>query len=314
MRRRFLDFVELAPRSHKPRSRGLTTVVEEFFPIVWVRGMLDTYAEYVDGVKFALSCLNIPWDIIEEKIKLYRDYKLDVALDDPTFAIAYYQGKAEQLLRAARDVGFTHVQIETRHIELGEKANPEKAAEDELRYMAMARELGLKLEGEVGQKWEEGDRTRGKGGLLNVEHIISETKRLLAAGCEHVYLESHVLRAAIGDYGENERGSEQVRKVVESVGRDKMFIEITSQLPLETQMCHVFWAVRNFGPDVNLGNPSIEHMRYIEAIRRGFLFVKGPSKSTPRLWVKSLARNGGKAAEEWWREEYPIDPSLVQQR
>lgn len=311
MERRFLDFVELASRSAKPRSRGLTTVIEEFYPLAWVQETLDTYGDYVDGIKFALSCLNLPWRMIEKKIKLYRDYNLEVALDDPTFAIAYYQGKAEQLLRTMRDVGFTHAQIETRHIDLGEKEDPKKAAEDELRYMAMARELGLKLEGEVGQKWEEGDRSRGKAGSLNVEFIVGETKRLVAAGCEHVYLESRVLRDAIGNYGEKDSGTEQIKQIVQAVGQDLIFIEVSSQLPLDTQMAHIFWAVRNFGPDVNLGNPSVEHIRYIEAIRRGFLYVKGPSRATPRLWVKSMAKNGGRSAKEWWKEEYPVDPGFV---
>ena len=52
-------------------------------------------------------------------------------------------------------------------------------------------------------------------------------------------------------------------------------------------------------------------MRYIEGIRRGISFVKGPSRSTSMLWMKSLAENAGKAAEHWWQEEYPIDPDLV---
>jgi hypothetical protein len=32
------------------------------------------------------------------------------------------------------------------------------------------------------------------------------------------------------------------------------------------------------------------------------------------LWVKSLAKNGGRAGEEWWKEEYPIDPNVVKNR
>lgn len=310
MERRFFDFVELAPRSNKPRTRGLTTVVEEFFPVAWVQEMLDTYGEYVDGIKFALTSLNLPGRIIEKKVKLYRENNLEIALDDPSFAIAYYQGKADQFLRAMADIGFTHAQIDTRHIDLGEKENPKKAADDELRYMKLARELGLKLEGEVGQKWEEGDRSRAKVGL-NIDFIVSETKRLLEAGCEHVYLESRVLRDVLGNYGEKESGTQQIKQIVQAVGLDNIFIEVSTQLPLDTQMAHIFWAVRNFGPDVNIGNPSLEHIRYVEAIRRGFLYVKGLSKSTPRLWVKSMARNGGKATGEWWKEEYPIDLSLL---
>lgn len=100
---------------------------------------------------------------------------------------------------------------------------------------------------------------------------------------------------------------------MEAVGQDNIFIEITGQLPFDVRMCHRFWAVRNFGPDVNMGGGElIEEMRYIEGIRRGITFVKGPSKSTSMLWMKSLVENGGRAAEEWWKGEYPIDLSLVQ--
>jgi hypothetical protein len=52
-------------------------------------------------------------------------------------------------------------------------------------------------------------------------------------------------------------------------------------------------------------------MHYIEGIRQSISFVKRPSRSTSMLWMKSLAENGGKAAEHWRREEYPINPDLV---
>ncbi len=311
MERRFLDFLELAPRSQKPRTRGLTTVLEQGHSTTWVRDMLEAWGEYVDYVKFPVTCVFMPWRVIEDKVKLYRDHRVNVAIDDPMFAIAYYQGKAGQYLRTVRDIGFTHIQIDTHF--LGAEETIKKAHEDELRYFAMARELGLKLEGEVGQKWEEGDRARAGRGLLNVEAIITETRRLLAAGCEHVFLESRVIREAIGDYGEKEQGTRQIREIVEAVGLEKIFIEITGQLPFDVRMCHRFWAVRNFGPDVNMGGGElIEEIRYIEGVRRGITFVKGPSKSTSMLWLKSLVKNRGKTAEDWWKEDYPIDPNLAQ--
>lgn len=315
MDKRSFDFLDLAPRSRKPRTQGLTTIIDEGEPIPWIQNMLETWGEYVDGVKFALTCLNMPSRALEERIRMYRDFDLKVSLDDPTFAIAYYQRRADELLRAARDLGFTHVQIETRHIHVSDKDKLKKADEDELYYYKLARDLGLKAEGEVGQKWPEGDRTRAARGLLNVEHIIAETKRLLTLGCEHVYLESLVIREAIGEYGEREEGTQQIREIVSAIGQDKLFIEIGRfQLPWDTRQCHRFWAVRNFGPDVNMGgNEPIFEIPFIEAIRRGFLFVPGPSKSSPRLWLNSLVKNGGRAAEEWWKEEYHVDPNLISQ-
>jgi phosphosulfolactate synthase len=303
MTQSFSDFLELAPRSQKPRTRGLTKVGDQGHPLAWLSEMLDTYGAYLDGVKFTPSyILLVPGRLVEQRVKLYRDYDVSVAMDDPTFAIAYYQGKAEQCLRTAREMGFTHAQIDTQHIATGTQANGHAEAEQQ-QYTELAKQLGFKLEGEVGKKWQEGDTARAGNGLLNVEAIVAQTNQLLAAGCEHVYLESRVLREAIGDYGEKQPGTEQVRQIMQAVGQDKLFIEISGQLPFDTRQCHRFWAVRNFGPEVNIGGGgSIDEVRHIESIRRGFAFVNGPGKSTSKLWVKSLAKNHGKASAEWWKE------------
>ena len=313
MKRRFLDFIELAPRSEKPRTRGLTTFGDRGNSIDWLRGMLEVYGAYVDTVKFTPTCLLAPWNDIEQKVKLYRDCQVNVGSDDPMFAIPYLQGKAEQFLRTLRDIGFTHVQIDTHHVEPEILDTLKQAEEDERRYFSLARELGFKIIGEVGKKWPKGDRIRGEKGSLNVAAAVADINQLLARGCEHVYLESRVIRQAIGDYGEKEAGALQIREVVSAVGIDKLFIEISGQIPFDTRQCHRFWAVRNFGPEVNMGGGgSIEEVRYVEAIRRGMTFVGGPGKSSSKLWIKSLARNHGKAASEWWKEEYEIDTNLIQ--
>jgi phosphosulfolactate synthase (CoM biosynthesis protein A) len=310
--RRFFDFLELAPRSSKPRERGLTVIGDEGDPIDWLRGMLEGWGEYIDYVKFVPAMLMMPSRLIEERIKLYRDFRMNVALDDPIFAIAYYEGKAEKLLHSARDLGFTHCQIDTGHVKLGDS---QKVKDDDEKFTAIARELGFKFWGEVGQKHSEGDPARAKGGLLNVSVIIDEMKRLLASGCEHVFLESRVMREAIGDFGEKEEGDAQLCQIVEAVGQDNVMIEITNQLSFDARQCHRLWSVRKFGPDVNIGGgASIKELRFIEAIRRGITFVPGPSKSSSRLWVRSLAKNKGTAADDWWKsEEYNVDPNLIGQ-
>jgi phosphosulfolactate synthase (CoM biosynthesis protein A) len=312
MNKRFLDFVELAPRSRKPRERGLSTFGDRGYPLDWIRGMLEAYGEYIDVVKFTPTCLLAPWGDIEKKVQLYRVHGVGVGTDDPIFAISYLQGKAQQLMQTLREVGFTHVQIDTRQAESQSPDATKRADEDERRYFALARDLTLKVIGEIGKKWPKGDSMRAGKGSVNVSAAVSETKRLLTLGCEHVYLESRVIRDAIGDYGEREEGTRQIREIVEAVGSDKVFIEISGQIPFDTRQSHRFWAVRNFGPEVNMGGGgSIEEARYVEAIRRGITFVGGPARSTSKLWIKSLAAHGGKAAPEWWKEEYELDASLL---
>lgn len=309
---RFFDFLELAPRSAKPRRQGKTTIGDEGDSVEWLRRMLDIWGDYADSVKFVPALLMMPARVVEERVKLYRDFNLNVGLDDPIFSIAYYQGKADELLRKAREMGFTHCQIDTKAVRFDDPARERKADEDQIKYTALARELGFKLWGEVGQKHQEGDRARAGGGRLNVETIVADMKELIASGCEQVFLENRVVREAIGDYGEKAAGDQQLREIVEAVGLENIGIEITNQASFESRNCHRFWAVRTFGPEVNFaGGSSLDEIRYVEAIRRGIIFIPGPSRTSSRLWVRSLARNGGKAAAEWWKEPYPIDAEVA---
>jgi phosphosulfolactate synthase (CoM biosynthesis protein A) len=310
--KRFFDFLELAPRSEKPRTTGLTSIGDDGDPVPWIRDMLEIWGDYVDSVKFVPALLMMPSRIVEERVKLYRDFNLAVALDDPIFAIGYYLGKVEELLRKAWDMGFTHCQLDTKNIRLNDPERERKADEDAIRLAELAEKLGFKTWGEVGQKHQEGDRTRAGGGRLNVDVIVEDMKALLAAGCEKVFLENRVMREAIGDYGEKEAGGDQIKEIVAAVGQEHIYIEIANQMPFEARNCHRFWAVRAFGPDVNFaGGTTLKEVRYVEAIRRGIIFIPGPSRSSSRRWVKSVAKNGGVADPEWWTEPYPIDQAAA---
>src|SRR5258706_10741647 len=153
---RFFDFLELAPRSAKPRTRGQTCIGDEGEAVSWVRSMLEIWGDYIDVVKFVPALLMMPHRVAEDRVRLYRDFGVNVALDDPIFSIAYYQGKAAELLRSAREMGFTHCQIDTHGIALGDPEREKKAEADQITYTKMALDLGYKLWGEVGQKYEEG--------------------------------------------------------------------------------------------------------------------------------------------------------------
>jgi phosphosulfolactate synthase (CoM biosynthesis protein A) len=309
---RMFEFLELAKRSEKPRKTGKTTIGDEGDPVSWIREMLEIWGDYVDSVKFVPAMLLMPARVAEARVKAYRDFNLNVCLDDPIFAIAYYQGKAEQLLRQAREMGFTHCQIDTKVVQVKGAEQEKKAEADAATLGALAKELGFKLQAEVGQKHPEGDRARAGNGKLNVEAIISDMQAMLAEGCEQVFLESKVMKEAIGDYGEKTDGVEQMREIVETIGLEKIAIEITTQASIDSRNCHVHWAVRTFGPEVNFaGGASLREIRIIEAIRRGVIFIPGPSKQSSRLWVRSMARHGGKAAADWWTEPYPVAPEFT---
>jgi phosphosulfolactate synthase len=292
----FLEFLDLPARSAKPRSRGLTIVRDPGFPTDWLRGMLEAYGPLIDMVKCPIAVLTAPRKLMEDNIRLYRDYDVGVAVDDPMFSLAYHLGKVDPFFRALSDLGVTNIQVEV------PRSHPDGDAE-ELRFLQLAREHGLRVDGEVGQKYTQGDVTRSPDGFLNVEATIAEAKRQLAQGCERVYFESAVIRSVLGNPATYEKGTQQIRAIVDGIGLDSAIIEINGLLmSFDDAQFTRFWAVKNFGPDVNMGGgEALTDIQFIEAVRRGISFVHGLNEN-PRLWVNSIARHGGRAAEDWWRE------------
>src|SRR6185312_7683832 len=96
----FLEFLDLPPRSSKPRSRGLTIVRDPGYPADWLRGMLDAYGPLIDVAKFPIAVLTAPAALVEANIRLYRDFDVAVAVDDPMFSLAYHLDKVEPFFRA----------------------------------------------------------------------------------------------------------------------------------------------------------------------------------------------------------------------
>lgn len=301
MGKRFFDFLELAPRSAKPRKSGLTVISDAFTEPCIVKDTLAAFGDYVDLAKITVGSLLADEQVIRKKIELYRKHDVDVEPAGPIFNIAHYQGKEEQLFKALKTYGFTHVEIDT-----GEEVrfkDGRQDIEEEASYTAMAKDLGLEVVGEVGRKFPQGDRTRSSDGSINVEETIKEIKRFLEAGADKVYWESRVTKAALGDYADNEEGARQILEVANAVGPENILFEVTQMLPYDTRMNLRFWFVRNFGPEVNIANTKLDEVGILECIRRGIWPVFGGKRtSSSVLWMQSLAKHGGKAPNEWWKQ------------
>jgi hypothetical protein len=231
----------------------------------------------------------MPWRAVEQRVKLYRDYKISTAIDDPMFAIAYYQGKAESYLRTVRDIGFTNIQIDTHFMQPDESNST--VDDDERRYFALAQELGLKIEGEVGQKWEEGDRTRAGQGRLNVQAIVAEAKRLLDAGCAYVYLERGTSMLWLKSLAHNDV------RAAEKWWEEEYVID--PSLVKRSSLCGVILSIKiSFIPDRKhwqeniydvFGSRCIVHMTFQQAVQYRLEF-----------WEKTLHSTAEKAARHMW--------------
>src|SRR3954466_3408050 len=101
---------DLPPRSGKPRTTGLTHVLDRGLSLAQVDGLVEVAGASVDFVKLgwgtALATGNL-----EPKLERYRAHEIPVVLGGTLTEIAIAQGRLEGLVDWVRELGLTHVEI-----------------------------------------------------------------------------------------------------------------------------------------------------------------------------------------------------------
>lgn len=292
---RFAPFLELAPRTAKPRTAGLTMLGDRGWPIDFIEGTLEIYDYAIDIAKISIRHIQQPEDIVRRKIQLYKAHNIEPQSGGPVLEIARLQGKGRQAIEYLAKLGFESVEVAS------EAIPTQGDLEEEAEFTRLCQELGLKVHGEVGKKFPEGDQTRTSATEINVEETVRQFKNYLDSGATSVYWEGHVLRMALGDNAERVEGRAAVQAVADAVGVQNIIFEVPyTYLPYASKRALQALLVYMFGPNVNIGNVLIEEVAELEEIRGGIFPAFGaPAGDHP--WIASLARHGGKAAEDWWR-------------
>ena len=106
------SFLDVPVREGKPRSRGLTHVIDKGLNLREIEGMFDTAGEYVDIVKLGWGTSYVT-NNLEKKIALYRSFDTPVVCGGTLFEAVYGQDKMDDFKRwlehlpflARRDLG-----------------------------------------------------------------------------------------------------------------------------------------------------------------------------------------------------------------
>lgn len=292
--------VDLHPRQDKPRTTGLTMVIDTGYSRGFVEHVLEMYGHLVDVAKLTELHLTIPVSVLKKKIAAYKAHNVRVQPGGIILEIANAQNRGARALERLSELGFDM-------IEFSKTATSEAGWEREKELLGHAKKLGFMTVGEVGKKFIEGDTTRKSESVLDVKATVDEMKLYFEAGASKVYWEGHVLRQIMGNTAEEilaktQTGTPQVLEVVRQVGAERIMFEQSGQMPYLQRRAQQFWLVRLFGPDVNVANVRLEEVQILEHTRRGTwpIFGFGPLGDHP--YIKSLAEGNGRASETWWRD------------
>jgi phosphosulfolactate synthase len=237
-------FLDLPTRQSKPRTRGLTHVLDKGLSLTATRDHLDTTASLIDIVK-------IGWGIgyidprMCERVAAYREAGVLVSLGGTLLEIAAAQGRIDELRSWALECGIATLEVSNG---LG--------ALDLSRKQALIRTLSRDfiVAAEVGSK--------DAGTPVVAAEWLAEMESDLEAGARWVIAEGRE-SGTVGIY----QGDGAVR--------DDLVDTLTSRIPVDRiifeapNKAQQAWFVLAIGPEVNLGNIPPEEVLPLETLRLG---------------------------------------------
>lgn len=231
-------------RTQKPRSKGMTMMMDKGMSIRKAEDVIDTAGGYIDIVKLGWATSYV-YPKLEEKIQLYKDAGIPVYFGGTLFEAFVARGQFDDYRRLLDRFKLEHAEVSDGSMEM---AHEQKCA-----YIhALAQQVTVLSE--VGSK----DASKE----IPAYKWIAMMKQELEAGAWKVIGEARE-SGNVGVY----RSTGEVRSdLVEEILTQIPGEQIIWEAPIKSQQV---WFIKMMGSNVNLGNISAEEIIPLETIRLG---------------------------------------------
>jgi phosphosulfolactate synthase len=238
------DFLDLPSRPPKPRSRGLTHVIDPGLSAHDAAGLMDSVDAYVDLVRLGWGTAYVTRDL-QRKLEVYRAHGVPVMLGGTLTELAWLQGKVAELRRWLAELGIEHVEVSSGIV-------PIPPADKVALIAELARELTVFAE--VGEK--------DPRALMAPYRWVALIKEALAAGAALVTCEGR----AAGDAGLYRPDGEPRTGLIDEIAHEVDVGRLIFEAPQRHQQ---IWFIEHYGADVNLGNVPPAEVISLETLRVG---------------------------------------------
>jgi phosphosulfolactate synthase len=238
------DLLDLPDRTPKPRSTGLTHLLDRGLSVTEIDSLVEVAGDYIDIVKLGWGTAVVSGNL-ERKVARYREHGVPVVFGGTLTELAVHQDRLEPFLQWITGLGLEHIEISDGTISM---------AHDEKLALIERLSSDFTVMSEVGSK----DDTRIMAPYRWVELIQSE----LEAGAWKVIAEARESGTS-GIYrhdGEVRMGL--IDEIVHAVDPEHLLFEA----PRKDQQV---WFIRRLGANVNLGNVTPDDVLSLETMRLG---------------------------------------------
>jgi phosphosulfolactate synthase len=241
----------LPPRSRKPRTRGLTSMID-FGPDTFgwtgavggIEPLLQACGDYIDFAKiYAMNALLLPRDVVKAAARCYRDHDVVPFAGGILFEYAWQRNELDGLEALLADLEIGGLEISENYVQL----TPDERA----RLIERFQKRGIYIKYEFGRK--------SPTEPLSLDELGGVVEAVGRQGIEHVIVEQSdfdMLVAARAD---------AIDRLKEQPWFDRLLIE-ADPYRFPKQCAEL---VQTFGPEVNLANITPGQVLRLEGFRLG---------------------------------------------
>jgi phosphosulfolactate synthase len=238
------DFLDLPARPGKPRTTGLTHVIDTGLSNAEARALVEGAGEYVDLVRLGWGTAYVTPEL-QAKIATYREAGVPVMLGGTLTELAWLEGRVDDLCRWIDSLGLDRIEVSS-----GVVAIPNEAKLELISRLARDRIVFA----EVGEK--------DPDALLAPYRWVELITGALEAGAVQVICEGR----ASGDAGIYRRDGEPRTGLIDEIVHAIDPAKLVFEAPHRVQQA---WLIRTLGADVNLGNVPPHEVIPLETLRLG---------------------------------------------
>ncbi len=262
------DFVRIDMPKEKPRKTGVIEFRGPYYNAVsygYLKDLLDDWAYYVDGYKFAGGSMRLlPRAKVKQIIQLCHNHKLYVSTGGFVERVIVQGGNAVDLyLEECRALGFDVVEVSSGLAPI--------SLEDKIKIIKQVQNLGMKPKPEVSMMIGAGAGTHIAGyeaamKLKSFDEFSDEVAAHLKSGIKMMMIESEGLTE---DLPPEQWKTDVVKKIVDRFGLENLMFEAADPPVFK-------WYLKNFGGNVNL---FIDYSQIVE-----FSAWKTKLWGDPEIW------------------------------
>ncbi|MEX2450322.1 MAG: phosphosulfolactate synthase [Rhodospirillales bacterium] len=162
------SFVRVAPRPVKPRAYGITVIADRGWGMNRVNDVLEMAGEYVDWCKIGIGAFRLQSeDFLRKKIEAFHKNDVKVFFAGDLTEAAMLQGVSKEFYAEVKRLGADGVEVSSAQVSM--------SLDDKCGLIKMAKDAGLTVIGEAGQK--------GKDSWTNSQaYIYKQTDAFFKAG------------------------------------------------------------------------------------------------------------------------------------